>query len=142
MKIEILNRSRERMAVSLLRRDAIAATRLLGVGNVFLTIAIVYVDPIESRRLKRMFLKKNAPANVLSFNYGDYAEVILTPSVIRSEARREHVPFLVLLRRLLIHGLVHISGSHHEASARDARDFHRRERAIFEKQNIPSGTHR
>ncbi len=137
MKIEILNRSGKRLAIPILRRDARFATRMLGIGNVLRTVTIVYVSPVESRRLKRTFLKKDKAANVLSFNYGDYAEVILAPSVIRSEARREGVSFRNLMRRLLIHGLVHISGSHHEASATQARAFDRRERAILKKRNIP-----
>ena len=136
MKIEILNRSRERIPESLLTRDARSVVRMLGRTNGVQSVTIVCVRPNESQRLRWKYLKKNKPANVLSFNYGDYAEVILTPAVIYRDARREGVPGETALRRMLIHGLLHVQGFDHEGTRARARSFERWEKTILTKHGI------
>lgn len=93
-------------------------------------VSIVFVTSRESRRIKRMELGEDRPANVLSFRYGAEGEIILTPEVIRREAKREHQSYPCLLRRMAVHGLLHALGYHHERSRLLAVRFETRERHL------------
>lgn len=80
------------------------------------TVAIVFVRNKEIKALNRTYLKKNKATNILSFNYGVAGELVLSPGVIRKDARATDRPFSEVLARLIIHGMLHLAGIHHERS--------------------------
>lgn len=80
------------------------------------TVAIVFVRDKEIKALNRTYLKKNKPTNILSFNYGAAGELVLSPEAIRRDARASGRPFSEVLTRLIIHGMLHLAGIHHERS--------------------------
>lgn len=80
------------------------------------TVAIVFVRDKEMQAINRRYLKKNKPTNILSFNYGAAGELVISPEAIRRDARASGRPFSEVLTRLVIHGMLHLAGIHHERS--------------------------
>lgn len=93
-------------------------------------ISIVFVRDSESMRLNRRYRKKNHPANVLSFRYDGSGEIIIAPGLLRRQAGQAH-DFAFELRRVAIHGLLHLLGYHHEDSVRQAIKFEKLEQKIL-----------
>lgn len=129
-----MNRTSARVSAAAVRRMvARAAAELRGraAGRDRLArISVVFVTPRESRRLERRFLGKDRPASVLSFHYGAEGELILTPALIRREAGEHGDPYPRALAGMLLHGLLHLYGWHHERSGHRARRFEARERGL------------
>lgn len=97
-------------------------------------IKIIEASERESRRLNRIYRKKNKPANVLSFRYGpDYGEIILCPEVIRKEAKWQGNSYRFQKNRMIVHGLLHLAGIHHEKSARVREKFEQLEQQLLKK---------
>lgn len=99
-------------------------------------LTLVVVSTGESRRLKRRYLKRAGAANVLAFRYNGAGEIILAPAVIRREAREAGDAYRATLRRMVVHGFLHLAGHHHEASTRAARRFERTERLVLKRLAI------
>lgn len=77
------------------------------------------------------------PANVLSFRYDkEYGEILICPSVIRKEARSQKHAFKYQMTWMILHGMLHLSGLHHENSTVSARKFERIEAQVLRKLNI------
>lgn len=142
MKLEIVNRTRLKipsgMIISDIRKILLKARRAKNKKASPPKLTIVFVSEAESKFLNSRFLKKDRPANVLSFHYGSEAELILAPSLIRRQAASARSSYAKELRRMAIHGLLHVLGHHHEASRRAARVFERQERQILQRLNIDS----
>lgn len=137
MKIDIANRSGSRVHSSRFRHDAALAFRILGGKRTPRSLVIAFVRRGESARLKLRYLGTRDRANILSFRYDDaYAEVVLTPSIIAREARRDRIPVSRAMRGMLIHGLLHIAGFHHEAGGILEKRFEAIEQRIFSKLGI------
>lgn len=97
-------------------------------------IYLIEVSPAFSKKLNRKYRKQNKPANVLSFVYGrEYAEIILTPIVIRREAKKSGESFNNALVKMIIHGMIHCSGLDHERSKRDERLFEELEQKLMKQ---------
>lgn len=83
-------------------------------------ISVVSVSARESRALNRQYRKKNKATNVLSFYYGkEYGEIVICPAIIRAEAKKQKHSFHYQMTWMIAHGMIHLSGLHHEKS-RDA----------------------
>ena len=97
-------------------------------------IQTVEVSESESRRLNLIYRGKRKPANVLSFFYGkEYGEIIVCPALIRREAKAQDNSFEYQMTWMIVHGMIHLSGSHHEKSDTAARRTEKVEQAILEK---------
>lgn len=97
-------------------------------------IAIVSVSVAESRHLNRAYRKKNQSTNILSFRYGPRrGEIILCSAIIRREAKLQGNTFSYQRMWMILHGLVHLAGLHHEASGRAQKRTERLEKKILAK---------
>ena len=95
-------------------------------------VVIVAVSEKESWRLNRMYRQKDKPTNVLSFFYGkEYGEIIVCPTVIRREAKAQGNSFAYQMTWMIVHGMIHLSGVHHEASASKAKRFEKIEQRVL-----------
>lgn len=143
MKIYVINQTRAHLSAKDVRRfvaRVFTAMRQTALWQRDLPVSMVFVPQGESRRLNRIFLGKNRPANVLSFDYGDYAEIVLTPDIIRKEAKRQAITFGERTMRLIVHGAVHLAGLHHERSAAMGNKVLRLEKKLLERLGInPQG---
>lgn len=95
-------------------------------------IAIVSVSEKKSLGLNRAYRNKRKPANVLSFFYGkEYGEIILCPVVIRREALEQKHSYKYQMTWMIVHGMIHLAGLHHETSARTRARFEKIEQDIL-----------
>ena len=107
-------------SAAFLRRWAIAPVTLRIVGEA------------EGRRLNRMFRKKHAATNVLTFATGD---VVLCHPVIRREARAQGKRVRDHYAHLVLHGCLHLRGYDHEKK-RDAARMEAREIRLLRRGGI------
>lgn len=97
-------------------------------------IKVVSISWRESRILNKCYRHKNKPSNVLSFPYDlDYGEILVCPSVIRREAKKQGNSYKYQMTWMIIHGMLHLAGIHHEGSKRAARVVAELERSIMNK---------
>lgn len=112
-------------------------------------VNIVLVDDREIRRLNRRYRGKDRPTDVLSFSYldgdgdalppdGTVGDVYLSHETLTRDARRLGVVVSDLALRIVVHGMLHVTGYDHESDA-DAARMERRERAIL-RRLLPAQT--
>ncbi|MBU6414677.1 rRNA maturation RNase YbeY [Patescibacteria group bacterium] len=95
-------------------------------------VAVINISAKESRRLNRLYRKKNKPTNVLSFRYGkDYGEILLCSEVIKKEAKQAGNSQNKQMTWMLIHAMLHLGGVHHENGARQEKRFAKLEGLIL-----------
>ena len=95
-------------------------------------IAVIAVSPQESLKLNRRYRGKRAPTNVLSFLYGpEYGEIIICPAIIRREAKEQRSAQAFQMTWMIVHGMLHLAGLHHEKSARMAKRVERIEQGVL-----------
>lgn len=97
---------------------------------------LVFVGGKESRKLNSIFRGQPRPTNVLSFDYGDFGEILLAPYIIRKEAQSMGVSFAKYATRLIAHGALHLCGRHHEGSGRRAKRAEKTEKRLLLRLNI------
>ncbi|MEK7074230.1 MAG: rRNA maturation RNase YbeY [Patescibacteria group bacterium] len=96
-------------------------------------IAVIAVSPQESLKLNRQYRNKRKPANVLSFLYGqEYGEIIVCPSVIYNDAKKQNNTQVFQMTWMIVHGMLHLAGLHHEDSRIVAEEGERIENAILD----------
>lgn len=86
------------------------------------SLSVVFVGAREMRVLNRRYLKRNYATDVLSFSYGSMkmegipflGEIILAPEIAVDQAMRFRTGPERELRKLLVHGILHLLGHDHE----------------------------
>lgn len=136
MKVELVNLTKARLpeaeVVKRSKRTFAVLARLGMWPKKNYPVFIVFIGRGESRRINRTFLGKDRPANVLSFDYGDFGEVLLTPYVVKKEALKLGVTVRTRISQLVDHGVLHLAGLHHERSRPAASRFDRAARQLAE----------
>lgn len=109
-------------------------------------ISIIEISSKESRKLNREYRNKDYPTNVLSFRYGaEYGEILACLPVIKREAKEQGNSFDYQVTWMIVHGMIHLAGLHHESSAATARRTERIEQRVLNhffprKSNKPQAT--
>jgi len=97
-------------------------------------VTVVTITEKESQRLSRRYRGKDAAANVLSFRYSpDYGEILICPSVIHRDAKMQGNSYGFQLTWMIVHGMIHLAGRHHEGSKSMAERSERIEHLILRK---------
>ena len=99
-------------------------------------LAVIALDRREARLLNWKARRRRYAANVLSFNYGTQAEIVIAPAVIRNEAKAAGNSPREQLRWMVVHGLVHIVGIHHETNTQTLRRFRDIELRLLRKLGV------
>lgn len=98
-----------------------------------ITVRIVGAE--EGQALNRDFRKKDAPTNVLTFDYATQplvlADLVLCAPVVAREAKEQKKTLAAHYAHLLVHGTLHAQGWDHETSAADADAMEAREVEIL-----------
>jgi probable rRNA maturation factor len=89
------------------------------------TLTVVFVSARKMKDLNRRYLGRNYPTDVLSFGYLNESvegipflgEVVIAPEVALRQALSRRNPHERELRRLLVHGILHLLGYDHETDA-------------------------
>jgi probable rRNA maturation factor len=139
-----------------LRADADRLMRALGLAECELSLTLT--SDRAMRRLNRDFRGIDTATDVLSFSQIEQAgsappnprsvknspglpvgDVVISIDTALRQAREYRVSPSARLRRLLIHGFLHLIGYDHERSAADARRMFARERTLAAKMEDKGG---
>ena len=78
------------------------------------TISVILVDNKTIQELNNRFLNRDRPTDVIAFPLGDgrgvWGEVYVSTELARQQAEEYDVPLEEEMYRLIIHGLLHLSG--------------------------------
>ncbi len=120
---------------------------------------VTLVDDRETKRLNRIFRKKTAPTDVLSFPWNDGAEaappamaakefagflgdIVISVETARRNARREKHSLETEILQLILHGLLHLLGYDHETDDGEMNrlELELRRRLGIEGERSPAGS--
>lgn len=143
MRISIDNRQRKiRLSPGRLERECRKALRLLGLQRAELSVLLAGSDRI--RRLNRQYRGVDSPTDVLSFplydsprdfpGEGEFAlgDIVICPERAARQARDYGSTLNEEMRRLMVHGLLHLLGFDHEKGDYRRRKMQRKERELAE----------
>lgn len=95
-------------------------------------VSVIEITADTSRVLNLRFRNKRKPTNVLSFRYGpEYGEILLTAAVIKKEAKKFGYSQVFQMTWMILHGMLHLAGLHHERSASQAKKTERIETRVL-----------
>ena len=104
-------------------------------------LSVLVVGPARSRRLNRHYRHRNRATNVLSFPPAApgplLGDLVICPSVLQSEARRQGKTIRAHWTHLVIHGALHLVGYDHQTPD-DARRMERREVRVLRELGLPN----
>lgn len=100
----------------------------MGASRSLLRVAYYFVSQETIAQLHTAFLSDPSPTDIMTFDYGDEAEIFIAPAVVRLHAREHAVSYAEELRRVMVHGLLHLAGfrdgtPEEIAAMRKAEDF-------------------
>jgi probable rRNA maturation factor len=121
------------------RRWAAAALGRRAAGH---ELSVLLVGERRSRALNGRYRGRHRATNVLSFPatagaraQGLLGDLVLCPSVLRVEARRQRKRVRAHWAHLVVHGVLHLLGYDHEQQTQAAR-MERRERQVLRRLGI------
>lgn len=95
-------------------------------------VKLVDIGGAKANFLKHKFFGGKRSANVLSFRYGpDYGEILVCPAVIRKEAKKQGNTYEYQMTWMILHGMLHLAGMHHESSRQAARNIFKLEQRVL-----------
>uniref|UniRef100_A0A7C5T026 Endoribonuclease YbeY n=1 Tax=Thermocrinis ruber TaxID=75906 RepID=A0A7C5T026_9AQUI len=112
----------------LLSKIAHRALEVLGLSKVELSIALV--SDAQIKRLNKLYRNKDKPTDVLSFPIGEKVEdwlilgdIVISVDTAKRQAQEFGYSLEEELKRLLVHGLVHLLGYDHELGGEEEKKF-------------------
>ncbi len=121
-----------------LKEISLKALRELGLDDAELSLLIT--DDEYIRRLNREFRGKDRPTDVLSFPMGDRIEgkillgdIAISYDTAKRQAKELGHSLREEVKRLLVHGLVHLLGYDHELGGEEEERFFEKEREVLDK---------
>ena len=96
-------------------------------------LVLVFVSLKDIQSLNLRYLKKNRPTDILSFapvEKDSLGELILCEEQIRFQAKEQ--TFEEEMIYLILHGLLHLLGYHHEAGGRQAQKMYQLQDSLFD----------
>ena len=112
----------------LLGKIAHRALEVLGLNKA--ELSIVLVSDAQIRRLNKLYRNKDKPTDVLSFPIGEKVEdwlilgdVVISVDTAKRQAQELGYSLEEELKRLLVHGLVHLLGYDHELGGEEEKKF-------------------
>jgi probable rRNA maturation factor len=112
----------------LLSKIANRALEVLGLSKVELSIALV--SDVQIKRLNKLYRNKDKPTDVLSFPIGEKVEdwlilgdIVISVDTAKRQAQELGHSLEEELKRLLVHGLVHLLGYDHELGGEEEKKF-------------------
>lgn len=100
-------------------------------------IGVVLLSAEESAKLNSIYRNKRKATDVLSFYYNpNYGEILICPKIVKEEAAQQRNPQDFHMTWMIVHGILHLAGVHHEDSLDQERRFLRIERDILGKLKV------
>jgi probable rRNA maturation factor len=138
-KNKVLVKKRVRGVESkLLSKIAHRALEVLGLNNA--ELSIVLVSDAQIKRLNKLYRNKDKPTDVLSFPIGEkvngwliLGDVVISVDTAKRQAKELGCSLEEELKRLLVHGLVHLLGYDHELGGEEEKKFFELEEFVLRK---------
>jgi probable rRNA maturation factor len=112
-----------RFAVDVKYLESIAEKILAGEKKEKEELSVSFVKPSEIRKLNKKYRKIDKPTDVLSFTYEGSGEIVICPAVVKGNAKKYGINFESELKKVFIHGILHILGYDHEKDEKNAREM-------------------
>ena len=99
-------------------------------------LLIVFTSSEEMKQLNKNYLNKNRATDVLSFSpvvEESLGELILSIEKIKTQAIEHKLSLQEEMMYLILHGLLHLLGYHHEKGGKMAKKMYHIQDNIFEK---------
>lgn len=119
------------------RLKAITEDLLAYLGLQDRDLSIFLTDNKKITALNWKCFGKRSPTNVISFSYMDgfegeiMGDLVISVEQAEAEALEAGLPFYERLFSLIIHGLLHVLGFHHEEGGAEARKMRYREKRLL-----------
>jgi len=101
-----------------------------GVFNKNIDLSIAIIDSGEIKKINNQYRKKNKPTDVLSF--GKIGEDLLEIVICPTEVKKNGEVFKEELKRVVIHGVLHLLGYDHEKSRKEALEMFTKQDEYFQ----------
>jgi probable rRNA maturation factor len=95
-------------------------------------LVIAFVESPVMKKLNKTWRGKNSVTDILSFDNGvGWGELVISPEVIRLQAKEQRLSFHLELGYMILHGCLHLLGYEHEKSKKQALAMFALQDAIF-----------
>lgn len=109
------------------------------------TLLLVFTSAKKIQELNKSFLNKNVVTDILSFDAIDkssFGELVLCREKICTQARQHAISQKQETAYLILHGILHLLGYHHEKDAQEARKMYKIQDDIFYSWTIKQLTNK
>jgi probable rRNA maturation factor len=98
-------------------------------------VSIAFVTSSAIAKLNRKYLGHAGPTDVISFAFGDplVGDIYISPDVARRNAREHSVGVREELARLVVHGVLHVTGRDHPDHGRVASAMWKRQERLVRR---------
>ncbi len=118
---------------------------LRAIGKSEFTLSVAFLSGRIMQAVNYRFLKKNRPTDVLSFDYGHttvdgnpfMGEVLISPEVAAQNAKSYRTHPDREIKKLLIHGILHLAGHDHEI---DDGSMHRLQKKLMRRSFVKNAS--
>ena len=101
----------------------------------FKSVGVLITNNREIRRLNKRFLNHDAATDVIAFDLGSTADIVVSAQMAQSVSRELKISFHEELARYLVHGTLHLLG-YRDKSPEDKRRMHKRQEALLREEKI------
>jgi probable rRNA maturation factor len=93
---------------------------ILGKGY---SLSLAFITKEKIKEINKTYRKKNKPTNILSFPLSKTSgEILICPSLVKTETKKFDRTFPQLLGFLVIHGMLHLKGMQHSSRMEGAEN--------------------
>lgn len=95
-------------------------------------LSVAFLEPKEIKVFNEKYRDSTGPTDVLSFDGDDdfLGEVLVSPQIVKEQANRHGLKFEKEIRRVLIHGVLHLLGYDHHTEE-DKKEMRRKEKELL-----------
>lgn len=90
-------------------------------------LSIAFVGQARMRDLNKKYRGKNRATDILSFEGNGLGELVICLREVKKNAKRYNSSFKKELAKVLIHGILHLSGYEHEKSEKEKDKMSKKE---------------
>ena len=141
MTIDLKNNTKSKsLSLRKIRKELRRTLQLLGYRKA--ELSVLFVGPVRMRTLNRTYRGIDRATDVLSFSLsegqahpdpeGVLGDIVVCVAVAERQAREIGHSFEEEIRRLLIHGLLHLIGYDHEGGKEEKRRMEKKEGELWD----------
>ena len=134
LKLYIFNNSAKVLSKVAIRKIFIQTMQSIGISEENGYINLIFVSREKIKELNKTFRGKDLETDVLSFKYDDLCkgEIVISQEVVWFYAEIDKKNEKNMLKRVIIHGLLHLSDYDH-IKLKDRKRMEKKEEEIFQK---------